>query len=109
MTAAHHDEKETTKLLAARDIVEKLDGKEAKVTVVEVTMAPGQAGTPYRHPGPAFGYVRGGCQNDSRTGPEPFGGRRRVGLALGCAEKHCQGHLAICVWQAAWGHKHLPI
>ena len=43
--------------LAERDIVEKLDGKAAKATVVEVTLNPGQAGMPHRHPGPAFGYV----------------------------------------------------
>ena len=40
-----------------RDIVEKLDGKEAKVTVVEVTLEPGQESVPHRHPGPVFGYV----------------------------------------------------
>jgi quercetin dioxygenase-like cupin family protein len=55
--AARHDEKESVKPLASRDIVEKLDGKEAKATVVEVTLDPGQAGAPHRHPGPAFGYV----------------------------------------------------
>lgn len=45
------------KVVSARDIAEKLDGKEAKVTVVEVTLEHGQAGTPHRHPGPVFGYV----------------------------------------------------
>ena len=59
LTAARHDEKEhgSVKTLAARDIAEKLDGKEAKATAVEVTYEPGQAGTPHRHPGPTFGYV----------------------------------------------------
>ena len=58
MTAARHDEKrDSVKLLAARDIAEKLDGKEAKATAVEVTLEPGQAGEPHRHPGPVFGYV----------------------------------------------------
>ncbi|HKB36739.1 MAG TPA: cupin domain-containing protein [Gemmataceae bacterium] len=57
MTAAHHDKKDAAKQLAARDIVEKLDGKEAKVTFVEVTYEAGQAGKPHRHPGPVFGYV----------------------------------------------------
>src|SRR5262245_22913427 len=56
-TAAHHDEKESAKPIAARDIVEKLDGKESKVTFVEVTYEVGQAGKPHRHPGPVFGYV----------------------------------------------------
>jgi len=56
--AARHDEKrEGVRELAARDIAEKLDGKEATATAVEVTIEPGQAGAPHRHPGPAFGYV----------------------------------------------------
>src|SRR5689334_16121459 len=57
MSAAQHDEKQTATTIAARDIVEKLDGKEAKVTFVEVTYEPGQGGQPHRHPGPVFGYV----------------------------------------------------
>lgn len=43
--------------LAARDIAEKLDGKEAKATAVEVTLAPGEVEAMHRHPGPGFGYV----------------------------------------------------
>jgi quercetin dioxygenase-like cupin family protein len=57
MAVARPDERETAKPISAWDIVEKLDGKEAKVTVVEVTMGPGQAGKPHRHPGPVIGYV----------------------------------------------------
>src|SRR4051812_20267333 len=58
MTAARHDEKrEGVKPLAVREIAEKLDGKEATATAVEVTLEPGQAGDSHRHPGPAFGYV----------------------------------------------------
>lgn len=59
MTAAQHDENHSgsVKALAARDIVEKVDGKEAKATAVEVTLEAGQAGTPHRHPGPVLGYV----------------------------------------------------
>jgi quercetin dioxygenase-like cupin family protein len=57
MAAADHKAKEAVKLLSARNIVEKLDGKEAKATVVEVILEPGQAGSPHRHPGPVFGYV----------------------------------------------------
>ncbi|HJZ92666.1 MAG TPA: cupin domain-containing protein [Gemmataceae bacterium] len=57
MTAAQHNEKNPAKTIAARDIVEKLDGKEAKVTFVEVTYEAGQAGQPHRHPGPVFGFV----------------------------------------------------
>ena len=59
MAVAHHDVKETAKPISAWDIVEKLDGKEAKATVVEVTLGPGQAGEPHRHPGPVIGYVLG--------------------------------------------------
>ncbi len=59
MAAAEHGEhgNDAAKVIAARDIVEKLDGKEAKATFVEVTYEAGQAGKPHRHPGPVFGYV----------------------------------------------------
>ena len=58
LIAARHDEKPGgVKPLAVRDIAEKLDGKEAKATAVEVSLAPGQASAAHRHPGPAFGYV----------------------------------------------------
>ena len=57
MAVAHHDVKETAKPISAWDIVEKLDGKETRVSVVEVTLEPGQAGKPHRHTGPVFGYV----------------------------------------------------
>ena len=56
---AWHDEKEhgSVKPLAARDIVEKVDGKPTKATAVEVTLEAGQSGASHRHPGPVFGYV----------------------------------------------------
>ena len=57
MAVARHDVKETAKPISAWDIIEKLDGKEAKATVVEVTLGPGQAGQPHRHAGPVIGYV----------------------------------------------------
>ena len=58
LIAARHDEKhEAARLLAVREIAEKLDGKETNATAVEVTLEPGQAGVSHRHPGPAFGYV----------------------------------------------------
>ena len=58
LIAAHHDEKhEAVRTLAVRDIAEKLDGKKAKATTVQVTLGPGEASAPHRHPGPAFGYV----------------------------------------------------
>ncbi|WP_425614169.1 cupin domain-containing protein [Anatilimnocola sp. NA78] len=56
MSAVHHDGEQVA-VLAERNIVEKLDGQETKATVVEVTLEPGQAGLPHRHPGPGFGYV----------------------------------------------------
>jgi quercetin dioxygenase-like cupin family protein len=49
--------KPTRKTLSERDIAEKLDGKKAKATTVELTLDPGQASAPHRHPGPVFGYV----------------------------------------------------
>jgi quercetin dioxygenase-like cupin family protein len=58
MAKAWHDEnQESVKLLAERNIDEKLDGRETKATAVEVTLEPGQAGASHRHPGPGFGYV----------------------------------------------------
>ena len=45
------------KVLSQRDVIEKLDGKKAKATMVEVTLAPGEVESAHRHPGPAFGYV----------------------------------------------------
>jgi len=43
--------------LSRRDIIEKLDGKDASVTMREVTFEPGQKDSPHRHAGPVFGYV----------------------------------------------------
>ena len=59
LTAARHDEKPhgAVRPLAALDIVEKVDGKESKATAVEVTLEPGGASAPHRHPGPVLGYV----------------------------------------------------
>src|SRR6185295_1096298 len=57
--AADHDDHEAVKVtqLSQRDIIEKLDGKAASATVVEVTFEPGQKDSPHRHTGPVFGYV----------------------------------------------------
>ena len=59
MTLAQHDghDKGGVKTLSQKDITEKIDGKQAKATTVEVTLGPGEASAPHRHPGPAFGYV----------------------------------------------------
>lgn len=55
--AQHHEDGESVKVLNVRDIKEKLDGKDAGVSFVEVTIEPGQEGMPHRHPGPGFVYV----------------------------------------------------
>ena len=57
--AADHDHHKAVKVtqLSQRDIIEKLDGKAARATVVEVTFEPGQKDSPHRHTGPVFGYV----------------------------------------------------
>jgi quercetin dioxygenase-like cupin family protein len=56
---AHHTGKGQVKVtrLSQRDIIEKLDGKDARATVKEVTFEPGQQDSPHRHAGPVFGYV----------------------------------------------------
>jgi quercetin dioxygenase-like cupin family protein len=59
MTLAQQAGKDQVKVteLSRRDIIEKLDGKDASATVVEVTFEPGQVDPAHRHPGPAFVYV----------------------------------------------------
>ena len=59
MALARHDERGGAKVtdLSRRDIVEKMDGKDARVTVEEVTIEPGGQVRPHRHTGPVFGYV----------------------------------------------------
>jgi quercetin dioxygenase-like cupin family protein len=57
LTLAHHDSKENVKPISSTDITEQLGGKATKATAVEVSLDPGQGGSPHRHPGPVFGYV----------------------------------------------------
>src|ERR1700741_2900776 len=61
--AADHDHHKAVKVtqLSQRHIIEKLDGKDAGATVVEVTFEPGQKDSPHRHAGPVFGYVLEGA------------------------------------------------
>jgi quercetin dioxygenase-like cupin family protein len=56
---ANHEEggHGTVTKLFERDVAERLDGKEARVTTVEVAYGPGEGSPPHRHPGPIFGYV----------------------------------------------------
>jgi quercetin dioxygenase-like cupin family protein len=57
IAADSHADGEEVKVISVRDIFEKLDGKDSAVSFVEVTIEPGKAGLPHRHPGPAFVYV----------------------------------------------------
>jgi quercetin dioxygenase-like cupin family protein len=59
LSPAQHDGhgKGGVKVLSTVDVTEKLGDKKAKATTVEVTLGPGEASAPHRHPGPAFGYV----------------------------------------------------
>src|SRR4051794_23343570 len=59
MTLAQHAGKGQGKVtrLSQRDIIEKLDGKDARATILEGTFEPGQQDSPHRHAGPVFGYV----------------------------------------------------
>jgi len=61
MTLGQHEEPAKGKpklvVVSEREISEKVDGKEVKATTVEVTLEPGQASMPHRHPGPVFGYI----------------------------------------------------
>jgi len=52
-----HEDGESVKVVSTQPIQEKLDGKEAAATFVEVTIGPGQAGLSHRHPGPGLVYV----------------------------------------------------
>src|SRR5262249_46625380 len=61
MAFAHADQNgESVRVISEQDIKEKLDGKDAAATFVEVTIEPGQAGMPHRHPGPGLVYVMEG-------------------------------------------------
>src|SRR5262249_21591634 len=54
--ADHHKAVKVTQL-SQRDIIEKLDGKAASATVVEVTFQPGQKEPPHHHTRPAVVHV----------------------------------------------------
>ncbi|QDU61078.1 Cupin domain protein [Planctomycetes bacterium Pan216] len=58
MSLAHQGKTgSSVRVLSTQETEEQLDGKATAATVVEVTLAPGGAGMPHRHPGPVFGYV----------------------------------------------------
>ena len=67
-----HDNKGVqVKQLSQKDILEKLDGKKAKTTILEVTLAPGAVEAAHRHPGPAFGYILEGEYEWAVDGNKP--------------------------------------
>ena len=74
MALARHDEKDTAKVtdLSRRDIVEKLDGKDARVTVEEVAIEPGgqvvRTATPARCSGTSW---KASTSTPSTTTPSP--------------------------------------
>jgi quercetin dioxygenase-like cupin family protein len=55
--AQHHEDGEQVRVISSQEIKEKLDGKDAKATIVEVTIEPGKSGLPHKHPGSALVYV----------------------------------------------------
>ena len=57
LSSGGHEHKNKVKVITAQDIAEKVDGKDAKATTLEVTIEPGKGSAPHRHPGPVFGYV----------------------------------------------------
>ena len=59
MTMAQHSGSGQVKAtqLSQREIIEKLDGKDASATAVLVTIEPGPKDSAHRHVGPVFGYV----------------------------------------------------
>jgi quercetin dioxygenase-like cupin family protein len=59
------------RVLLEQVLSEKIDGKEAKVTVLELERAPDSAGAPHRHPGPVFVYVLDGELESAVDGQEP--------------------------------------
>jgi quercetin dioxygenase-like cupin family protein len=75
MTLAQHGEHGKggvqVRVLFQKDIIEKLDGKKAKATIVEVTLAPGEVEAAHRHPGAAFGYVLEGEYEWAIDGNKP--------------------------------------
>jgi quercetin dioxygenase-like cupin family protein len=108
MAAVEHAGHGNVRTIAERDIVEKLDGKDSKVSFVEVSLEPGEENAPHRHPGPVFGYVLEGefewaINNEPAkvfkagdTFYEPAGCLHRVSKSA--AKKGKTRVLAVVVW-----------
>jgi quercetin dioxygenase-like cupin family protein len=58
--AEHREDGESVKEVYTQNMQEKLNGKDAAFTVVEVTIEAGKEGLPHRHPGPGLVYVAEG-------------------------------------------------
>jgi quercetin dioxygenase-like cupin family protein len=58
------------KVVLEQALAEKVDGREAKVTLIELERAPGTAGAKHRHPGPVVVYVLDG-ELESQVGDGP--------------------------------------
>jgi quercetin dioxygenase-like cupin family protein len=108
MAAVEHGGHGNVRTIAERDIAEQLDGKDSKVSFVEVSLAPGEANAPHRHPGPVFGYVLEGefewainkepakVFRAGDTFYEPAGCLHRVSKSA--AKKGMTRVLAVVVW-----------
>jgi quercetin dioxygenase-like cupin family protein len=57
LSSGGHEHMNKVKVLTSQDIAERVDGKDARATTLEVTIEPGKGSAPHRHPGPVFGYV----------------------------------------------------
>ena len=53
----NHGDAAKVKSLLVQDVSERIDGKEARVSVLEVSYGPGGSTPPHRHPGAVFGHV----------------------------------------------------
>ena len=52
-----HGDAAKVKSLLEQDVSEKIDGKEARVTALEVSYGPGGFTPPHRHPGAVFDLI----------------------------------------------------
>jgi hypothetical protein len=58
---------ETVTKLSERDVIETLNGKDAREAMIEVAFGPGVAGRPHRPPGPIFGHVLEASSSSAAT------------------------------------------
>lgn len=59
--SGHDGERASRKTVLREDLKVKLDGKDGRVTVLELEYKPGGTNTPHRHPGPVVVYVLEGA------------------------------------------------